>query len=410
MIHKLKPFSSLKFRDFRFYYSGTLASEIGTQMQFVAVNWQVYELTRSPAALGFIGLSAFLAIIIFALPAGLVSDKFNRKKVLIFSQIIPCVLAFILALATFFNIVTPWMIYVLVFLIYTAHMFQAPSRQSIIPQLVPKENYINAFSLQSMSRQISLVIGPAIGGFLIEYFGVGSIYLINALSFILYISLLLPIHIKPHEKLNEVSYSFKSLWEGVRFVMSNQILLYTMLLDFLANFFSAATTLLPIFAKDIFAIGPKGLGLLYAAPAFGSTVAGLFMATLGTIRNQGKIILVAVAMYGLATLLFGLTKSFYLAIIFLSLVGVSDMISTVLRNTIRQMITPDHLRGRMVAVNMIFVQGGPMIGEAESGFVAQFMGAPFAVASGGLITIFVTALIALKVPKLRKYHNHETII
>ncbi len=409
MIHRLKPFSSLKFRDFKFYYCGTLASEIGTQMQFVAVNWQMYELTHSPGSLGLIGLSAFLAIIIFALPAGLVSDKFNRKKVLIFSQIVPCILAFTLAVSTYFKIVNPWMLYGIVFLIYTAHMFQAPSRQSIIPQLVPKDYYINAFSLQTMSRQISLVVGPAIGGFLIEYFGVGSIYLVNAVSFIFYISLLLPIHIKPHEMVSEVSYSFKSLWEGVRFVFSNQVLFYTMFLDFLANFFSAATTLLPIFAKDIFAIGPKGLGFLYAAPALGSTVAGLIMASLGNIKNQGKIILIAVSMYGFATLLFGLTKSFYVAIIFLSLVGVSDMISTVLRNTIRQMITPDHLRGRMVAVNMIFVQGGPMIGEAESGFVAQIMGAPFAVASGGLITIIVTALIALKVTKLRKYDSHETI-
>jgi MFS family permease len=155
------------------------------------------------------------------------------------------------------------------------------------------------------------------------------------------------------------------MYDGIHFVWKSPILFYTMLLDFIANFFSSATTLLPIFAKDIFMVGPQGLGFLYAAPAIGSIVAGLIMASLGNIRNQGKIILAAVTLYGAATAFFGLTNSFYLAIILLSLVGVGDMISTVLRNTLRNMLTPDHIRGRMLAVNTLFIQGGPMIGEEE---------------------------------------------
>lgn len=405
MVKKLKTFSSLKFKDFRLYYFGTLFSEIGSQMQVVGINWQVYELTHSAASLGIVGLSAFLAIIIFSLPSGLIVDKLNRKKVLLFSQIFPLFVTLVLAFMSYFKIINPLAIYIIVFLSFVARTFQGPARQSIIPQLVSKQYFLNAFSLQTMSRQISLVIGPAIAGFAIEWFGVESIYFFNALTFLIYIFTLIPIHIKPHKKIGEVSYSFKSLWEGVRFVLTNQILIYTMLLDFVANFFSSATTLLPIFAKDIFLTGPKGLGLLYSAAAVGSTIAGLVMASVHDLKNQGKAILAGVLLYGGATIAFGLSTSFALALIFLSLVGVGDMVSTVLRNTIRQMLTPDHLKGRMIAVNTIFVQGGPMLGEAEAGFVALYLGAPFSVVSGGIVTVLLTILIAFKVPKLRNYQS-----
>ncbi len=406
MLHKLKPFASLKFPAFRLYYSGTLVSEIGSQMQLVAINWQIYEITGSAWSLGLIGLAGFLGVIIFALPAGLITDKHDRKNILMISQLIPCIFSFILAAATIFGWVTPWLIYLMVFLTFAARSFQGPARQSIIPQLVDQNYLVNAFSLQTISRQLSLIIGPAIGGFLIQFFGVGSIYLLNGISFIAYILTLAPLKIKMHQMADQVSYSFKSMWDGIHFVWSSPILFYTMLLDFIANFFSSATTLLPIFAKDIFNIGPQGLGILYAAPAIGSVIAGLVMASLGNIRHQGKIILASVTLYGAATAFFGLTNSFYLAIILLSLVGVGDMISTVLRNTIRNILTPDHIRGRMLAVNTVFIQGGPMIGEAEAGLVAQFMGAPFSVFTGGVATVFATAWIWWKVPQLRNYHNH----
>lgn len=409
VIHKLKTFSSLKFPDFKLYYFGTTFSEIGTQMQVVAINWQVYELTHSAASLGLVGLSAFLAVIIFALPSGLLVDKLNRKKVLLVSQIIPAILAVVMTVMTLTKTITPMAIYILVFFTFAARCLQGPARQSIIPQLVPKEYYVNAFSLQTISRQVSLMLGPAVAGFAIEFFGVGGVYLFNAVSFIIYIFMLIPLHIKPHEVISEVSYSFKSLWEGVRFVFTNEILIYTMALDFIANFFSAATTLLPIFAKDIFMIGPKGLGLLYSAPAIGSTIAGLVLASVHKISNQGMWILMGVVLYGLATIGFGWSPNFVIALIFLTLVGVGDMISAVFRTTIRQLLTPDHLKGRMTSVNMIFVQGGPMAGEAEAGFVAQFFGAPFSVVSGGIVTVILTALIAWRVPHLRKYKEPVVI-
>lgn len=406
MLHKLKPFTSLRFPDFRLYYSGTVLSEIGSQMQLVAINWQIYEMTGSAWSLGLIGLAGFLGVIIFALPAGLLADKHDRKKILMISQMIPCIFAFILAAATLWGWATPWLIYSMVFLTFAARTFQGPARQAIIPQLVPSDFLVNAFSLQTISRQLSLIIGPAIAGFMIQYWDVGSIYFLNGFSFIAYIATLAPIKIKMHQMVGEVSFSFKSMWEGIHFVWKSPILFYTMLLDFIANFFSSATTLLPIFAKDIFGVGPQGLGILYAAPAFGSIIAGLTMASLGNIRHQGKIILGAVTLYGLATAFFGLTNSFYLAIICLSLVGVGDMVSTVLRNTLRNMLTPDHIRGRMLAVNTLFIQGGPMIGETEAGLVAQFFGAPFSVFTGGVATVVATLFIWWKVPQLRNYHNH----
>jgi len=405
VVHRLKTFASLKFPDFRLFYFGTLFSEIGTQMQVVAINWQVYELTGSAASLGFVGLSAFLAVMIFSLPSGLIVDKFDRKKILIVSQILPLLLALIFAGMTIYKTITPLYIYILVFFIFGFRSLQGPARQSIVPQLVPKEYFVNAFSLQTISRQLSLMIGPAFGGFMIAYFGVEGIYLFNAVTFLIYILTLIPIQIKAHEVLSEVSFSFKSLWDGITFVTSNPVLIYSMALDFIANFFSSATILLPIFAKDVFSIGPQGLGFLYAAPAIGSTVAGFVMASYHHIKNQGLFILGGVILFGLATLLFGLSGSYFWALVFLTMVGVGDMISAVLRTTMRQIMTPDHLKGRMVAVNTLFVQGGPMAGEAQAGFTAQFIGAPLTAVFGGALTIALTILIGLKVKKLREYQS-----
>lgn len=384
-----------------------MVSEIGTQMQVVAINWQVYELTHSALALGLVGFAGFLPIIFFALLGGLVADKVDRKKLLIFTQIFQALVAAMLAIFSFLNLVTPSLIYIMIALTAAAKTFQAPARQAIIPHLVPKAHFINAISLNTLIRQSSILIGPAIAGFMIALYGVRSIYLLNAISFIFLIIALIPVKVfaKPLEK--KVSYSLSSVWEGIKFVKGNQILASTMILDFLANFFSSATTLLPIFAKDILKVGPAGLGLLYAAPAIGAVIAGLILASIRNIKSQGKLILASVFLYGVATIGFGLSKSFYLSLFFLSLVGVGDMVSTVLRNTIRQLITPDYIRGRMVSINMIFVQGGPLIGEMEAGVLAAFTSAPFSVAIGGIATVILTLLVAIKEPKLKDYQGQE---
>ncbi len=409
-MQKLSPFSSLKFRDYRLFWWGGVLSEVGSQMQLVAINWQLYEITNSPIALGLLGLVAFIPIILFSLPAGLFVDKHDRKKILIWSQIFPTIFAFILAGASYSNLISPALIYSMVGLAFVAKCFQGPARQAIIPQLVPRAYFMNAVSLNTMIRQAALVVGPAIAGFMIQPFGVQTIYFINAISFLIYIISLLPIKVVMHKKASEIEFSFTAIMDGIRFVYKSPILLSTMLLDFLANFFSSATTLLPIFAKDILKVGPQGLGFLYAAPSAGSVIAGLIIASLGHIRHQGKVVIGGVLLYGAATIGFGLSNMFILSLIFLSLVGVGDMISTVLRNTIRQLLTPDHLRGRMVAVNMIFVQGGPQIGETEAGIVAALFGAPFSVVSGGIAAVLITLFVAMKVKSLRNYQGNEVAV
>lgn len=183
-----------------------------------------------------------------------------------------------------------------------------------------------------------------------------------------------------------------------------------MLLDFFATFFSSATVLLPIFAKDILAVGPKGLGILYAAPALGAVIAGLIVSSLGHLKNQGKILLGAIIIYGMATIFFGISRSFFLSLIFLFLTGVGDVVSTIIRNTIRQLTTPDYLRGRMVSVNMIFFMGGPQLGEAEAGILAAAIGTPASVVVGGIGTIIATLMLAFFIPKLKNYQGNKVVV
>lgn len=403
---KISTFSSFQFPNYRLYFTGSVFSDIGSQMQMVAIAWQVYELTRSPAALGLLGLAGFFPILIFSLLGGLTADTVDRRKLLIVSQVFQAGIATLLAYASNAGFITPALIYIMIALTTVAQSFQAPARQAIIPHLVPKEYFMNAISLNTLVRQASLVVGPSIAGFIIAYYGVNLIYMINAISYIVLIGALalLKVKVKPLE--NKPSYSWASIMEGVRFVKNNPILRSTMILDFLATFFSSATTLLPIFATDILKVGPQGLGFLYAAPAIGAILTGLIMASFGAIRHQGKLIVTAVILYGAATLGFGLSKIYWVSLIFLGFVGAADMISMIFRNTIRQLMTPDYIRGRMTSVNMIFIQGGPLIGEAEAGFVAALTSTPFAVATGGLATIFIALIIAFKSPQLMGYHNH----
>jgi len=199
----------------------------------------------------------------------------------------------------------------------------------------------------------------------------------------------------------------QSLKEGLNFVKKTPLIYSTMLLDFFATFFASATVLLPIFALDILHVGPQGLGLLYAAPALGAIIAGLITSSLGHFKNQGKILVTAICFFGLGTILFGISRNFYLSLFFLMIIGAGDMVSTVIRNTIRQMITPDSLRGRMVSINMIFFMGGPQLGEAEAGFLAALVGTPFSVIVGGVGTIVATFFLIKMVPKLLHYQGIE---
>lgn len=404
---KTSPFSALKFRNFRLLWIGMLISRIGSEMQVVAINWQMYVLTGSALALGAIGLARFLPLLIFAFPGGIASDLRDRKKIMMAAQTITVLSTLLLTFATFSGNVSPFIIYIVLIINSIATAFDTPARQSMTPSLVPKEYVVNAIGLNSIMWQSAIVIGPSIAGFTIAYLGLGSVYLINAFSFLGVILALIILKPPKQEVHKDTSFNLDSLKVGLRFVLKNPIILSTMLLDFFATFFSSATVLLPIFAQDILSVGPQGLGFLYAAPSIGAVLAGLFTSSLGHFKNQGKVLLAAILVYGLATIGFGLSRSFYLSLIFLTLTGVGDIISTIIRNTMRQLTTPDHLRGRMISINMIFFTGGPQLGEVEAGILAAMVGAPLSVVIGGFGAIGATLIIAWFVPKLRKYQGNQ---
>ncbi len=407
MDSKISPFSALKFRDFRLLWIGLLISRIGSEMQVVAVNWQVYLLTGSALSLGLIGLSRFLPIILFSLLAGIVSDMFDRRKIMLFSQFLMIAVSLVLAVTTFTGNISPLLIYILIAGNSIASAFDTPARQSLTPSLLPQKYFMNGVSLNTIMWQSAIVIGPSIAGFIIAYLGVGSVYIINLLSFIAVIIALIMMKTSGKVEGKTAYFNLSSLVEGLTFVRKTPIIYSTMLLDFFATFFSSATVLLPIFAKDILAVGPQGLGFLYAAPSFGAIIAGVVFTSFGQLKNQGKILLISVLVYGLSTILFGLSKSFYLSLIFLFLVGAGDSVSTIIRNTIRQLTTPNHLRGRMVSINMLFFYGGPQLGEMEAGLAAAMFSAPISVVIGGVGTIFATAILTVLIPQLRKFHSNE---
>ena len=364
----MKPFLTLKIPNFRNYLLGAFLSEIGNQMQVVAVAWQVYEMTRNPVSLGLIGVANFLPIILFSLIGGLVVDKVDRRNLLILVQGLQAILALSLFGLTIFHLTNPLMIYVILFLISTSQSFSIPARQSVVPHLVPKKLFMNAVSLNTLQYQSAIMIGPAIAGFLIAGVGVQAIYLVNALSFIFFIMAIFSIKVplQSHDR-EAVEFSLGSIMEGIRFVVKTPILLTTMVLDFLVTFFGTATILMPVFAQDVLQVGPKGLGLLYSAPAIGGVLAGLFISLMHhKIKHQGKAIIASIILYGLATIGFGFSKIFPLSILFLVLVGFGDMFSTIIRNTIRQLITPDYLRGRMASVKRIFFQRRPQLGTTQT--------------------------------------------
>lgn len=396
-------YPALRSADFRLLWLGQLISSSGTQMQFVAINWQIYVLTDSPIALGLIGLARFVPIVLFALVGGVIADRYNRKKVLLVSQTLLMILAGVLTITTITNTITPWIIYLVTAILSSIVPFDSAARQAFVPNLVDRKYFANAMSLNVIMMQTSKVAGPVLAGFLIGYFGVGSVYLINAFSFVAMLCAVLMIKTSGEVQGKVAEMSLAAVKEGLVFVKGHTIIWSTMVLDFFSTLFSSATALLPIFAKDILAVGPQGLGILYAAPSIGAVAMGFLLAHMGTLRKEGRLLLLAIASYGLGTILFGLSHNFFLSIVALIIVGAGDSISTIIRNVVRQLNTPDSIRGRITGINMIFFMGGPELGEFEAGMVAAWIGAPLSVVTGGIGTLVAVALVAILIPKLRNY-------
>ncbi|KKQ28483.1 MAG: Major facilitator superfamily [Candidatus Levybacteria bacterium GW2011_GWA1_37_16] len=404
---KSERFAALRYRDFRLLWIGLLISNIGSQMQFAAINWHIFILTHSAVSLGLIGLSRFIPIAFFSLIGGAVADARNRKTILFITQIVLMSVSVFLAFATLLNIATPLIIYIITAISSIAIAFDSPPRQAIIPSLVHKDHLTNAMSLNSIMWRTAMIVGPTFAGIIIGQFGVAFVYFINAVSFIGVIVALVLMKTSGEVEGEPSKISFKAILEGLSFVKSKPIIWSTMILDFFSTFFASATSLLPIFAVNVLNVGSKGYGLLYAAESIGAVLSGYILAHLGVIKNQGKTLLIAVFIYGLATVVFGLSKMFIISFFALFFVGVGDSVSTIIRNTIRQLTTPDYIRGRMTSVNMIFFMGGPQLGEFEAGMLAAMIGAPLSVVVGGIATIAVVGVVALKIPVLRRYTGEK---
>ena len=402
--------------DFRRLIASQLFSLTGSQMQVVAINWHVYLLTKSPLALGFVGLTRVIPIVAFSLWGGVVADRHDRRRVMICTQLAMTAVALALWGTTSTGHESLWMIYILNALSASAVAFDGPSRQALIPRLVPTEDLPGALSLGLSVFQAGLIGGPAIGGLLIAHHpgslptsGIALIYLLNAASFLAVIYALLTMKTSgAPERTAGQTENWAALREGLKFVFTTPLMVWTMGLDFLATFFSGATSLLPIFADQVLKVGAKGYGILAAAPAVGALAGALFLSVRPLPRRQGRIFLWAVGAYGATTIVFGLSRTFWLTLIALAGTGLADAISTVVRQTLRQFITPDRLRGRMTSINMIFFMGGPQLGELEAGLVASLfasvvIGVTVSVVSGGIATVVVTAAIAAAAPAVRQY-------
>jgi MFS family permease len=378
-------------------------------MQTAAILWHVSLLvspSRRGLALGLVGLVRLSPVVFFSLLSGMVADAGDRRKMMLVTQSGLAVVAGCLALLTWHGLAVPWPVYALAAFGAAVGAFDGPARQALIPNLVPRETLPNAISLNTIVSQTASVAGPALGGLVIAGLGIGWAYAINALSFlgvILSLFLMRDVQSRSTER-GEVS--LRALAEGFRFVFRSPLIRSTMLLDAFATFFSSATALLPIFAQDVLRVDAHGYGWLYAAPAVGAVLTSAAMVRLvDRIERRGLVLLVAVGGYALATLAFGLSRSFWLSFFCLAAGGAGDTVSMVFRNVIRQLETPDHLRGRTVGVGMLFFMGGPQLGELEAGLVATWLGPVVAVVSGGIGALVAVAWIGWRTPALRRYRR-----
>jgi MFS family permease len=401
---------ALKHRRFFYLWLGLLISVAGTQMQIWAIFWHIRELTDKPIALGGVGLARILPVIIFSLIGGAVADSLKRTRILFITQGSAALLAIALGLLTQFGHITIWHIYAITAVQAVAIAFDGPARQALVPNLVPPKDLPNAFSMTSIAFQTGAIIGPALTGFAIAYAGQQAVYYINGVSFLAVIIALILIGDVP-QKTAEAGkvVSWNAIREGIQFILSKEIIISTMMLDFIATFFASANTLMPIIARDILNVGVVEYGWLSAAQSVGAVLAALVISQIHELRKQGPIFLGCVVIFGAATVLFGMSNSVILAWCALAVTGAADAVSTIIRNTIRQLQTPDHIRGRMTSINQIFFQGGPQLGEVEAGIVAQLFGAPAAIISGGIACVLGMSMIVRKWPALLTYDGDVPI-
>lgn len=398
--------AALRSRDFRLLFLGQIVSLTGSQMQVVAVPYQLYQLTHSSLALGLIGLCRVVPVVLFALGGGVIADALDRRRLMMLSQSLMAACSVVLAVETAGGRITPGVMYAVLATAGVALSLDSPARHSLIPLLVPRADLANALSLHAMAWELAAIVGPSLAGVIIAWAGVVPVYVFDAASFLAVIGALLAMHHRaPPRGASRISLA--AALEGLRFIGRTPLILSTMVLDAVATFFAGSLLLLPVFADRILGVGPRALGLLYAAQPAGAAVAAALLALRPTIHRQGAAVLWSIAVYGAAVALFGISRWLGLSLLLLAVSGAADTVSMVVRQTLRQLLTPDELRGRMTSVNMIFFIGGPQLGEFEAGVVARAVGPRFSVSSGGVACVVAALVAALAVPSLRRLTSSD---
>lgn len=401
------PYAVLRIPDFRLYVVARLCITLAMQIQAVIVGWQIYDMTKDPLSLGLIGLAEAIPSIVVSLYAGYIADVVERKKIIL---VVIALLTFCSASLLFFTLDVSQVletygalpIYGVIFLSGIARGFMGPAIFSFMPQLVSnKQLYANAITWSTTTWQAASVAGPAIGGLIYGFYGITASYGTDAVLVVLSLILFSLISRKPLPENANPQNLKESLQSGIRFVFGNQIILSAISLDLFAVLFGGAVALLPVFASDILLIGPQGLGMLRAAPAIGSVLMAILMAYNPITVKAGKKMLWCVAGFGVCIVLFGLSRSFWFSLGLLALSGAFDSISMIIRSTLIHTLTPEYMKGRVSSVNNIFVGSSNEIGAFESGFTARLMGTVPAVVFGGIMTLVVVGVTAVKADKLR---------
>jgi MFS family permease len=428
------PYAAFRSRDFRFFTSGNLLSLLGRQMLAVAVEWEIYRRTHSATALGLVGLVFAIPVVGMSLPAGHLADRISRKHIILWSQVFSSITSALLALVSWQHLNIPQMsilracnrglseiagvfeqhqrtfhfddasiplIYLLLFLGAIARTFSWAARSSFFPTLISRDAFSNAVTWNSSIFQIASVVGPAISGFVVQQRGFPIIYAIDAITAFIFFLFMLPIPRAPQIRQKEQS-TWRSLAAGAKFVFSKKVILATITLDLFAVLLGGSVALLPIFADQILHCGAIGLGWMRAAPAIGALAMALTVAYLPPMRQAGRALLWCVTGFGIATIIFGLSKALWLSLAMLFIAGALDSVSMIVRGSIVQLVTPDEMRGRVSAVNNIFIGTSNEFGALESGLTAALFGPVISVVAGGIGTILVVIGAAFKWPEIRK--------
>jgi MFS family permease len=397
-IREHDPYAALRYRDYQLYSLGWILATVGQQMQATALQWEIFDRTGSYQMLGWLGGIQAIPLLALALPAGYLADMFDRRFVATITSILAAICSIALAFLSYRTGSIGPMFAILV-LSSTALVISRPARSSMLPQLVPISVFSNAVTWNSSFFQVATMLGPALAGWIIHYHSTRMVYVLDAscgVAFAVLVLLIRPVH-------HDTSSIDRSFVAGVRFVWRTKIILATITLDLFAVLLGGAVYLLPVFAKDILHVGSVGFGWLRAADAIGAFSMAMLIAHLPPMKKAGRAMLLAVIGFGAATIIFGLSRNYWLSLAMLVLIGAFDNISVVVRHTLVQVLTPDAMRGRVSAVNNIFIGASNELGGMESGLTAAWFGLITSVVGGGIGTILVVLAVALLFPQVRRF-------